>query len=137
MRRLGSEEVQAPRHSTLSAYVDLVLEAGHVVWARLVSVSNQVQRPTVRPLLVPEHDNQGLVVVAAVDLDLAAALNHHGGRLLKHSDTSPNCGDSKETVTHAHAMRPSCVFVRSEADCVTLECTLQDGSLSHTYMRGS
>lgn len=83
------------------AYGDLVFEVGHVVQALLVSVCNQVHRLAVLPLLVPEHDIQGLVIMAAFDLDLAAALNHQGGRLPKHNGTSPNCeGDLKETVNH-------------------------------------
>lgn len=114
MRQLRSEDLQAPRHGTLSAYGDLVFE-WHVGRALLVSVCNQVQRLLVLPLLVPEHDNQGLVVVAAVDLDWAAALNHHGGRLLKHNGTSPNCGGRFKGSSQPHTRRRShsCVCVRS------------------------
>lgn len=85
-------DAQRSFRGALSGQLDLVFELGLVVRARLISVCNECQRRTVFPLLIPKHEHQTLVVMAAVNLDLAALLDNQGWKLLKYNSTSLNCG---------------------------------------------
>lgn len=85
-------DVQRSFHGALSGQLDLAIELRLVVRACLISVYNEFQRRTVFPLLIPKHENQILVIMAAVNLDLAALLDNLGWKLLKYNSASLNCG---------------------------------------------
>lgn len=75
MGRRGAQNLQRSIYGALSRHLELFLIVSLIGGKALVSVSNQGQRSE-SSLLVPEHKRQRGVIVAAVNLDAAAALRH-------------------------------------------------------------
>lgn len=78
-----TEHCEGPRHRGESLHFKLLLHFALIVLRANIGVSDQCHRATLWSVLVPEHNQERVVVMAAVYGDFGALLCYYGFRLFK------------------------------------------------------